>query len=167
MIRAFAAVLALVCFAIPWAIAPLKPVALAGGFGLALAAVGIAGLWRWPTLVAASAFLVEYASALSLARAPLGVVGALAFGLGLLLLLASIELGRGCRRATVSARVLWSQLVAWLGFTVATLGTTLLGLGLAGGLAESIPSASAPLLAALGALGVILALAVIVKRPAR
>ena len=167
MIRAVAAALALVLFVIPWTIAPGKPVAVAGVAGLALAAVGIGGLWRWPMLAAACAFLIEYAGALWLARAPLGIGGAVSFGLALLLLLASIELGRGCRRATVDARVLRSQLAGWLGFTTATLGTTLLGLSLAGGLAASIPAAAAPFLAGLGALGVVLALAAIVKRPAR
>ena len=166
MIRVLAAAFALVLFVIPWTIAPAKPVVVAGVAGLALAAVGIGGLWRWPLLAAACAFLIEYAGALSLARAPLGVWGAVAFGLVLLLLLASIELGRGCHRATVDARVLRSQLAGWLGFTAATLGATLLGLSLAGGLAASIPSAAAPFLAGLGALGVVLALATIVKRAA-
>jgi hypothetical protein len=167
MIRALAAVLALVLFVIPWTIAPAKPIAGAGVAGLALAAVGIGGFWRWPMLAAACAFLIEYAGALWLARAPLGIGGAMAFGLALLLLLASIELGRGCRRATVDARVLRSQLAGWLGFATATLGATLLGLSLAGGFAASIPFAAAPFLAGLGALGVVLALAAIVKRPAR
>ena len=167
MIRVPAAAFALVLFVIPWTIAPAKPVAISGIAGLALAAVGIGGFWRWPLLAAACAFLIEYAGALSLARAPIGVWGAVAFGLALLLMLASTELGRGCRRATVNARVLRSQLAAWLGFTTATLGATLLGLSLAGGLAASISSAAAPFLAGLGALGVVLALAAIVKRPAR
>ena len=60
-----------------------------------------------------------------------------------------------------------SQLAAWLGFTTATLGATLLGLSLAGGLAASIPLAAAPFLAGLAALGAVWALAAIVKRPAR
>ena len=167
MIRVLAAAFALVLFVIPWMIAPAKPVVVAGVAGLALAAVGIGGLWRWPLLAAACAFLIEYAGALSLTRAPLRIGGAVAFGLALLLMLASIELGRGCRRAMVDARVLRSQLAGWLGFTTATLGATLLGLSLAGGLAASIPSAAAPFLAGLGALGVVLALAAIVKRPAR
>ena len=167
MIRIPAAALALVLFAIPYAISPVKPVVVVGVAGLVLAGAGIGGLWRWPVIAAACVFLAEYAGALSLARAPLGVGGAVAFGLALLLLLASIELGRGLRRATVDARVIRSQVTVWLGFSTATLGTTLLGLSFAGGLAASIPFAAAPFVAALAALGVVLALAAIVRRPAR
>jgi hypothetical protein len=167
MIRALSALVALSLFAIPWAIAPVKPIALAGGVGLGLAAFGIGGLWRWPALAAACAFLVEYAGALALARPPVAVGGALAFGLALTLLLASVELARGCRGARVDSRVPWSQVSGCLGFAAPTLGVSLLGLALSGGLAASIPSAAAPLLAGLGALGVVLALATLVKRPVR
>ena len=167
MIRIPAAALALVLFAIPWITAPVKPVALVGAVALVLAGVGIGGFWRAPLVAAACVFLIQYAGALWLARAPVGAGGAVAFGLALVLLFASIELGRGARRATVDTRVLRSQLATWLGFTTATLGATLLGLSLAGGLAASIPFAAAPFLASLGVLGVVLALATIVKRPAR
>ena len=167
MIRLAAVAFALVLGIIPCAAAPIKPVILGAGLGLVLAGVGIAGLWRWPLLAAACVFVIDYAGALSLARAPLGVGGAVAFGLALLLLLASIELARGCRRATVDALTIRSQIAAWLGFTTATLGATLLGLSFAGGLAASIPFAAAPFLAGLAALGVVWALAAIVKRPAR
>ncbi|HMH52426.1 MAG TPA: hypothetical protein VK548_19460 [Candidatus Acidoferrum sp.] len=167
MIRIPAAALALVLFVIPWTIALAKPVAVAGGVALALAGVGIGGLWRAPLLASACVFLIEYTGALWLARAPVGVWGAVAFGLALLLLLASIELGRGGRRATIDTRVLRSQCAAWLGFTTATLGATLLGLSLASGLTASIPFTAAPFLAGLAVLGVLFALATIVKRPAR
>ena len=167
MIRIPAAVLTLVLFAIPLAIAPLKPVVVVGVLGLTLAAAGIGGLWPWPVIAAVCVFSTEYAAALVLSRAPLGVGRAVAFGLALTLLLASITLGRGLRRATVNARVIRSQIAVWLGFITATLGATLLGLSVAGGLAASIPFAAAPFLAALAALGVVLALAAIVKRPAR
>ena len=167
MIRAAAVAFALVLFVIPCVVAPLKPVILGGGLGFVLAGVGIGGLWRWPLIVAACVFLIDYTGALALAHAPLGVGGALAFGLALVLLLASIEFARGRRRATMHARVWRSQLAAWLGFTTATVGATLLGLSFAGCLVESIPFAGAPFLAGLAALGLVFGLAAIVKRPAR
>ena len=167
MIRIPATVFALVLFVIPFVVAPMKPVAVVGGLGLVLAGAGIGGLWRWPVTSAACVFLIEYAVALSVARASLRVGGGVAFGLALLLLLESIELGRGLRRATVDARVIRSQVTAWLGFTTATLGATLLGLTLAGDLAASIPFAAAPFPAGLAALGVVFALVALVKSPAR
>jgi hypothetical protein len=159
MIRLPAAAFALVLFGVPFLAAPSKAVAVVGVLGLLLAAVGIGGLWRWPVTAAACVFVIDYAGALSVARASVNVGSAVAFGLALLLLLESIELGRGVRGAAVDARVIRSQIAAWLGFATATLAVTLLGLALAGGLVASIPFAAAPFVAALAALGVVLALA--------
>lgn len=164
MIRIPAAVFALVLFTVPWVTAPSRPVAAAGALGLLLAAVGIGGLWRWAVTAAACVFLITYAGALWVARAPVSVGSAVAFGLALLLLLESVELGRGLRRATVDPRVIRSQLTAWSGFAVATFAVTLLGLSLAGSLVASIPFAAAPFIAGAAALGVVLALASIIGR---
>lgn len=162
MTRIPAAVFALVLFAVPWVTAPVRPVAMAGALGLLLAAVGIGGLWRWPVTAAACVFLITYAGALWLARAPVSVGAAVAFGLALLLLIESHELARALRRASVDARVIRSQLTAWAGFAIATLAATLLGLSLAGSLVASIPFAAAPFIAGAAALGVVLALAAII-----
>ena len=162
MIRIPPAVFALVLFAVPFLAAPIRPVALVGSLGLLLAAVGIGGLGRWPVIAAACVFLTDYAGALWVARAPVSVGGAVAFGLALLLLLESFELARALRGAAVDARVVRSQLIAWSGFAVATFALTLLGLSLAGGLAASMPFAAAPFIAGAAALGVVLALAAII-----
>jgi hypothetical protein len=163
MIRLPAAILALVLFAIPLRLAPIKPLAVAGGLALLLAAVGIGGLWRWPVTAAACVFLLQYAGALWVVRGPVDVGSAVAFGLALVILLASIELGRGVRRATVDTRAVRSQLGAALSFAVATLALTLVGLAIARGLAASIPLAAAPLVAALAAIGILVALAAVLK----
>jgi hypothetical protein len=162
MIRVPAVAFALVLFVVPLLAAPIKPVAVMGGLGLLLAALGIAGLWRWPVTAAACVFSIDYAGALWVARASVSLGGAVAFGLALLLLLESIELGRCLRRATVDARVVRAQITAWLGFAVATLAVTLLGLALAGSLVASIPFAAAPFVAGAAALGVVLALAAVI-----
>jgi hypothetical protein len=167
MIRVPAGIFALVLFAIPFVAAPIKPIGTLGGLGLLVAAVGIGGLWRWLVTVAACVFLIEYTAALWVARASLSVGGAVAFGLALLFLVESIELGRGFRRATVAGRVVRSQVSAALGFATATVALTLLGLVLAGGFVASIPFAAAPFVAALAALGVVLALAAILREQAR
>jgi len=163
MMRVPAAVFALVMGAIPLGVAPIKPVAIGVGVGLVLAAVGIAGLWRWPVLAAACLLLTDYTAALWTARAPVNIGGAVTFGLALLLLLQSVELARGLRGTRVETRLVRSQIAAWSGFATATLGVTLLGLALAGGLAAAIPFAAAPFVAALAALGVVLALTAIVS----
>jgi hypothetical protein len=162
MIRIPAAVFALVLFAVPLLSAPIRPVAAVGVMGLLLAAVGIGGLWRWAVTGSACVFLIDYAGALWVARAPVSVGSAVAFGLALLLLLESVELARARRRASVEARVIRSQLAVWSGFAVATVAMTLLGLSLAGGLVASIPLAAAPFIAGAAALGVVLALAAII-----
>ena len=165
MIRLPAAVFALVLFAVPWVTAPMRVVAAVGALGLLLVAVGMVGFWRGPVTAAAGVFLLDYAGALWVARAPMGAGEAVAFGVALLLLLASVEAGRVLRGASVPGRVVRAQLAAWLGFATATLATTLLGLSLAGGLAASIPFALAPFVAAAAALGVVLALATILRSP--
>jgi hypothetical protein len=164
MIRILAGAFALVLFAVPFHIAPGQPVAALGALGLLLAGVGIGGLWRWPVTAAACVFVTDYAGALWLARAPVGVGGAVAFGLALLLMLETVELARCLRHAGVELRVVRSQLVAWLGFGAATAAVTMLGLAFAGGLAMSIPFAAAPFIAAAAALGMILALATLIRR---
>jgi hypothetical protein len=164
MIRILAGAFALVLFVVPLLIAPGQPVAALGALGLVLAALGIGGLWRWPVTAAACVFATDYAGALWLARAPLNVGGAVAFGLALLLMLETVELGRGVRRSTVEPRVVRSQLTAWLGFGAATAAVTMLGLALAGGLAASIPFAAAPFVAAAATLGMVLALATLIRR---
>jgi hypothetical protein len=64
MIRLAAVLFALVLFVVPLLTAAMPAVAAAGLMGLLLAAVGIAGLWRWPVTAAACVFLTDYAAAL-------------------------------------------------------------------------------------------------------
>ena len=164
MMRVPAALFALVLCAVPLGLAPVRAVAVGAGLGLLLTATGLVGFWRWPVVVGACVFLIDYTAALWIARAPVSVGGAVAFGLALLLLLQSVELGRGLRHGRVEGRLIRAQLAAWAGFATATLGVTLLGLALAGGLAASIPFAAAPFVAGLAALGVVVALAAIIRR---
>jgi hypothetical protein len=165
MIRLAAATFALVLFAVPLLTAARPVVAVPGAFGLLLAVVGIASLWRWPMTAAACVFVTDYALALWVAGPSVSVVGAAGFGLALLLLLHSAEVARRARHAAVDAGVVRSQLAGWAIFGVATLGTAMLVMALARGVAAAVPFTAAPLLAAAGALGVMLALAVAVTRP--
>jgi hypothetical protein len=154
-----AAALAL-CF-VPPLTAPLPAVIVASAVGLIVAALGIVTLWRWPITAAACVFLSDYAAALWVTDAAVGVVGAAGVGLALLVMVHSGELARGARRATLDARVVRSQAVRGAALAAATLGTALLVAVVSRVIAGTLPLVFAPLLAAAGALGVVLAIALL------
>lgn len=164
MIRLAAVACAAVLFALPLLTAATPVVVTIGLTGSLLAAVGIAALWPRPVTAAACLFLTAYAAALWVAGAPVSVVRAAGFGLALLVLLQSVELGRRMRRATVGAGVVRSQIAGWVRFGAATLAGTMLAMALTGAAAASVPFALAPVVAAAGALGVVVALSTVVKR---
>ena len=159
MIRLPAAAFTVVLFVVPLLTSPRPPVLVTGLVGLFLASVAIVGLWRGPATAAACVFLIDYAGALWMAGGSVSVGAAATFGLSLLLLLESVQLGRSLRHASVDVRVVRSQIAGWMGFGVATVAAAMLGLALAGALVVSIPLAAAPFVAAAAALGVVLTLA--------
>ena len=166
MTRLAAAAAAVILFVVPLVAATMSAVAMAGGIALLLAAVGIATLWRWPLTAAACIFVTNYAVALWVTGPSVSVVGAAGFGLALLLLLQSVELARCARHAALDG-VVRSQLVGWMVFGAATVGTALLIMTLARGLATTVPFTAAPLVAGAGALGVVLGVAMALTRMAR
>jgi hypothetical protein len=163
LVRLAAGLLALLLFGLPLHTAPLGAVAVIGGTGLVLAAVGIAALWRWPVTAAACVFLTAYATALFVAARAVSVVESVGFGLALLLLFQSVELGRCLRAAEVGAGVYRSQIGGWIALGAGMLVATMLVVAVAGAGAASIPFALAPIVAAVGAVGVVLALAAVVR----
>jgi hypothetical protein len=158
VIRLPAMILAGILFVVPVLTAPMRAVTVIGVIGLLLAAVGVAGFWRWPITAAACVFLTDYAAALWVTGAPLGVVGAVGFGLALVFLLQSAERGRCARHATVHAGVVRSQMGQWIGFGAVALAATMLVATLADVVGQLVPFTAAPFLAAAGALGVALVL---------
>lgn len=164
MTRALAVLAAAVLFLVPVLQAPETAVAVLGGAGVALAVAGIAG--RWPRLVAVAAalFVSGYAVAVRGPTVPASILPAAGFGLALLLLLQAADLARGARRAVVDPGVVRARTGAWVGLGAATVGATMLGTGVARGLAESVPHEAAPFVAAAGALGILLAMAAIVRQ---
>jgi hypothetical protein len=166
-VRVAAAVFAAVAFAVPLATATIRPIAVIASLGLSLAALGIAGLWRWPATAAACVFLVDYAIALWLAGAPVSIGAPVVLGLALVLLVRCVDLGRRLRHASVDARVLRAQALTWLAFGTATVTAIALGVALAGAGAASIPYAAAPFVAAAAAFGVIVTLAAAVTGAGR
>lgn len=158
---------ALALFALTFRVAPIEPMAVGGLVAGLLVLVGMVLPWRWPIVGAACLFSADHAIALWVTAAPVNILGASGFGLALLGLLQSADLGRCTREATVGGGVMRSQIVRWAGFATLTLATVMLGLVAAGSLSATIPAAAAPMLAALGALGVITAVAVAAVHAAR
>ena len=167
MIRLAPALFAVALSGAPLLVAPVKVVGAAGLVGLLLAAAGIIASWRWPLTAASCAFLVEYALALLVADAPVNIVGAAAFGLGIVLLVESADLASRARRAVVGRAVIWSQLGHWVGLGGGILVTALVALALAQGLATALPFAATPFLAAAGAVGMMIGLALVIAHAAR
>ena len=164
MMRLAAAASGVVLFVVTCLAAPIQVVAVPGVIGLLLTTLSLVTLWRWPVTAAACVFVSDYALALWVTGPSVSVVGAASFGLALLFLLHSVELARCARHATVDAGVIRSLLVGWVGFGAAILGTAMLIMALARDLAAAVPFTAAPLLAAAGALGMVLALATALTR---
>ncbi len=158
---------ALALFALTFRVAPIEPMAVIGLAGVLLAIVGTVMPWRWPVITAACIFTTNHALALWAVDAPVSVLGAAGFGLAQLGLHQSADLGRGMRAASVGPGVVRAQIVRWVGFAILTLASTMLGTGLARSLSAALPVAVAPMLAAVGALGVVVALAVAATQAGR
>jgi hypothetical protein len=166
MIRLLPAAIAVALAAAPLGIFPAPPVAAAALAGLVLVGVAIALGWRWPGTVGAGVFLADYTAALWLTEPRVSIAGAAAFGLGLLYLLESLDLARRVHLAAVDTPIVRSHLGRFTGFGVAVLAAAGLLVAVANALAAPMPAAVAPILAALGALGVVAIAAVFVTRAA-
>lgn len=167
MMRPLAALFTGILFVLPLLTAPVPFVAVIGLVAAFLATVGIVARWRWAVTAAACVFLVEYAAALSLSAAPVDFVGAAGVGLALLLLLQTQDFARRVGQAAVDRAVPRAHLRRWLGVGAGALAATVFTLAMTGLLGTALPPAAAPLAAALGALGALLALAAMVRHAAR
>ncbi|MBM3218796.1 MAG: hypothetical protein FJZ38_08950 [Candidatus Rokubacteria bacterium] len=143
---------------------PRPSVIVGSAIALLLAIAGIVTLWRWALTAAACLFLGAYAGALWLGGAPLDIVGGAWVGVGLVLLNHSAELARLARRSTTDARLIRSQVGGWVAFAAATLGAAFVVTTLARVVAATVPFGGAAPMAGAGALGVVLALALMLLR---
>jgi hypothetical protein len=164
MMRLLAAVGAAALFALVRSVTDVTAVALAGLIGLLLAAVAIAALRRWLATTAACVFLVVYAAALWIERAPVSVVSALAVGLTLVVFLEAVDLAARLQGATVQGGIVRSALGRWVGLWAGTLVTAMAATALATFLSTGLPAGAAPLLAAAGALGSVWVVAGLFRR---
>jgi hypothetical protein len=162
VIRAAAGFLALFVVGFPLLRAPGSVTELLGLIAATLCAGGILGL-SIPLLAAgATLAVVEYAFASLVAGGPPDVLGALAFGAALSLLLQTVGFAARFHGVSVAPQVLRGQVRVWVGTGAAgVMG----GLALAGGAGFvwlRLPAAAYPVVVALGLLvafaGVVLAL---------
>jgi hypothetical protein len=167
MIRLAAVVCALVLLVVPARAMPIHVVVAPGVVAMLLAVVGIVTLWRWPATAAACLFVADYALALTIAGPGVRLASATCFGLALLGLLHSLEVARCARRAAVHRDVARSQILGWVAFAAVTVTIVTAAMVLARGVAPALPFALAPLLAAAGALGVVVALTFALRPSAR
>jgi hypothetical protein len=150
---------ALVLCALTFRVSPIEPVAVIGLAGMLLVIVGMVMPWRWPIITAACLFTTNHALALWAMDAPVSIFGASCFGLAQLGLLQAADLRRCTRAATVGSGVVRVQIARGIAFAALTLASTMLGTAIAGPLSAALPVTVAPVLAAAGALGVVIALA--------
>ena len=164
MIHVLAAGFAVLLVAAPLGVAPALPIAVTALAGLAVAAPGITGFWRWPATAAAGIFLADYAAALWVSAAPVRVVNGAAFGLTLCFLLDAVDLACRLRGATSDGSVIRTRLLQWGIFATGTLLVVVLAVSLATALAAVLHPTTAPLLAAAASLGALSSLAWLVAR---
>jgi hypothetical protein len=166
MIRLVACVGVVTLVGIAVTTAPVRPVAAGAGIALVLGVAGIVSLRRWAVTSSACLFVADYALAVRLAGGSIDVVGATACGLALLMVVQPLEIARS-RDSGADIGVTRSQVVGWIVAGVAVPGVVVLAFGVSRALASSVPPLVAPLLAAAGAIGVLVGLASALARAPR
>jgi hypothetical protein len=151
MIRATAGLLALFAVGYPLGLMPTAATGLLSLLAGTFCAAGIIG--SFPSLVAlgAGVAMLEYALALLPASGSLDLVGALAFGVALSLLVQMVNFEARFRGAVVESQVVREHVRSWMetGAAAVILGVILAVVG--DGLMIGLPPTAYPALAALGA----------------
>ena len=147
----------------PLLIAPTRAVLVIGVAAMVLCALGIAAR-STPVVVAGGVLaLGEYALALWLSTGPPRLTGAVLFGIGLLLLLETVDFARRVRHAAMGPGVVASQIRYWAVFAAlaGTAAFVVIGIATAASLIAHLPWA--PAFAATGAAVALVAVAVTLR----
>lgn len=150
--------------AYPLALAPSKPVAIAGALALLVSGAGL--VLRWTPAVTAGVALAlgEYAVALMVSAGAPGLGSAVVVGALVMLVLETADFDRRFRRVTLGAGVLASQLRHWAGSVALGAGAAVLIVAGASVVMAVAWIPWAPVLAAVGALGAVVAVAAALRR---
>ena len=162
MMRLVAAALVLVVVAFPLAVYPAAPVTWLVLIALLAAGAGVA-LLSAPVVTAGAALaLIAHAAALLIARPAVDLVGAVALGVTLTLLLSVVHFGARVEGAVLGASVLASQAREWV-MVIAAGVLAAVSLAVGGSvLAGMFRGASLPMVVAAAALGAALAMASVI-----
>jgi len=147
----------------PLLIAPTRAVLVIGVAAMVLCALGIAA-HSAPVVVAGGVLaLGEYALALWLSTGPPRLTGAVLFGIGLLLLLETVDFARRVRHAAMGPGVIASQIRYWAVFAAltGTVAFVVIGIATAASLIVRLPWA--PAFAAAGAAVALVAVAIALR----
>lgn len=162
--RGLLACLVLVLIGYPLAIQPTKPVAIVAGFALASCAFGIAIRVAPVVIVGVALALVEYAVALVASGSPPRLVGAVLVGVISALVLEIADFERRFREVTMAPGVLAWQLRHWAGFAALAVVAAVLLVGAASAVNSVVQWSWSPLVATVGAVAALGAVAVALRR---
>lgn len=160
--------LAVVCVATlvayPLAVAPSKPVAFVAGLALLVAGAGLALRWTPAVTAGVGLALAEYALALVLSAGAPHLGSAVVMSALVVLVLQTADFDRRFRHVTLGAGVLASQLRHWAGSLALGAGAAVLVVAGATVVTGAVSIPWAPVLAAVGALGVVAAAGAALRR---
>lgn len=152
MMRLAAGLFSGAVFLLPLIVTPTRTVLLIGVAGTICAALAIVTLRRRLSTLAACAFVTQQAIAVWERGGAVDVVGAIGFGLALLLMLQSMDVARCVHGATVGRGVIVAQCARWAGLAFIMVLAAGGAVPAARVLARNVPAAFAPVLAVVGAL---------------
>jgi hypothetical protein len=153
MMRLAAAILVAILVAFSLGVLPARPVTWLAGAALVVGVTGVVVLSVPVVAAGASLALIAYALALVIARPPVDVVAANAFGATLVLLLALVHFAARVRGAAIGRAVLATQIRQWLTIVAAGVVAAIGLAAAAAALGGALQGASLPVVVVTAALG--------------
>jgi hypothetical protein len=162
--RRLLAILVVLLIGYPLAIHPTKLVAIVAGVSLALCALGITMRFAPVVIAGVALALGEYALALVASGTPPRLVGAVLIGVVAALVLEIADFERRFRDVAIAPGVIARQLRHWVGFAALAVVAAVVLVGAAGAVNAAVRWSWSPLVAALGAVLALGAVAVALRR---
>lgn len=158
------ALLVLILVGHPLAILPTKPVAIVAGMALALCALGVAIRFAPVVMAGVALALGEYTLALVASGSPPRLIGAVLTGVVAALVLEIADFERRFRGVAIAPGVIARQLRHWAGFAALAVVAAIVLVGAASAINAGVRWSWSPLVAAVGAVAALGAVAVALRR---